>query len=380
MLPCLTDPSDESDSITVLADDYAGTIWEMDWIDDRILLVSSQEGTDGIIGTFDLESGTVRKLTSTAIEWGWPNNWSVDAAKKRVVFKKAAEDRAEDLWMMNTDGSEQRCLTDLNPQVKEWTLGTMESITWTSPDGTMIEGVLIKPAGYVPGRTYPLITILHGGPEWSWWYGWHAAWHQWGQLLASNGYTVLLPNPRGSNGYGWEFVEANSRDWGGGDLRDVLAGIDHVIESGVADSTRLGLCGWSYGGYLTAWAVTQTNLFKAAVMGAGPTDLVSFYDVTPCQSVFDAYFGVSAHADKDRYKDRSPLYYVEDVRTPLLILHGKNDFGVDVSQAQILHGALMREGKRVHLEVYPGEGHHFHQRDNQIDSMNRILAWFDKYL
>jgi len=380
MLPCLTDHAAVKDKSRVLAETYPGTIWEMDWIDDHSILVSSQEGTDGIIGVCDVTNGNVKKLISTGIEWGWPNNWSMDRSRQWIVFKKADVECAEDIWIMKTDGSQCRQLTNLNPQVKKWKLGSEELIKWISNDGMVIEGILIRPGGYEPGREYPLITIIHGGPEWSWWKGWHASWHQWGQLLASNGYAVLLPNPRGSSGYGWEFVEANFKDWGGGDFQDIMTGIDHVIHMGVADSTRLGICGWSYGGYLTAWAVSQSGRFKAAAAGAGPSDLVSFYDITPCPSVFDAYFGASVHDNRDLYERLSPVRYVENVETPLLILHGQNDPGVDVSQSQKLYNEMKKAGKTVELIVYPDEGHQFHQRDSQIDSLNRMLDWFDRYL
>jgi len=380
MLPCLTYESSATGNHKIIAEDYTGTIWEMDWINNHLILVSSQEGTEGTISTYNLKNGKIQKLAHTGIEWGWPNNWSMDKKGQWVVYKKAAVEHAEDIWIMKTDGSNCRQLTDLNPQVKEWMFGSEEVITWHSHDGKVIEGVLIKPAGYEPGKTYPLITIIHGGPEWSWWQGWHAAWHQWGQFLASTGYAVLLPNPRGSNGYGWKFVEENVMDWGGSDFQDVMTGIDYVVGMGVADSSRLGIGGWSYGGYLAAWAVTHTGRFKAAVMGAGLSDLVSFYDITPCQSVFEAYFGTSAHENKDLYECRSPLNYCKNVETPLLILHGQNDSGVDVSQAQRFYNELMKEGKIARIIVYPDEGHHFSRRDSQIDSLSRILDWFDSYL
>jgi dipeptidyl aminopeptidase/acylaminoacyl peptidase len=225
-----------------------------------------------------------------------------------------------------------------------------------------------------------LITIVHGGPEWSWWLGWQASWHDWGQILASNGYAVLLPNPRGSDGYGWKFVGQNRNDWGGGDYNDIMSGIDFLIKEGIADPQRLGIAGWSYGGYLTAWSITQTNRFKAAVMGAAIPNLVSFYGITHAPSVFDAYFNGNLYARKKDYIDRSPINYIRNIKTPTLILHGENDQGVPVSQTKEFYRGIRAMGVESKAVIYPREGHAFKERGHQIDSLKRILDWFDKYL
>ena len=206
------------------------------------------------------------------------------------------------------------------------------------------------------------------------------SWHEWGQMLASNGYAVLLPNPRGSNGYGWKFVEANKNDWGGGDYQDILSGIDYVIEKGIADPQKLGIGGWSYGGYLAAWAITQNNRFKAAVCGAGIYNLFGFYGICPAQPVFDVYFTGNAYQRKDAYDDVSPLSFVSNVRTPTLLLHGENDFGVAVSQAKELYSGLKFSKVECKLFIYPREGHSFQERGHQMDSLQRILDWFADYL
>ena len=181
-----------------LAHNYSGTIWDMEWFNsNQWILVSSQEGVQGIIGKLNLQTGKVQHLTKTGICWGWPNNWCVDRAGKKIVFKNARFDSPEDLWVMNSDGSNIKKTHADESSGESLDFGREHVLTWNSYDGTEIEGILITPIDYKKGNSYPLITIIHGGPEWAWWSGWHASWHEWGQLLASNGYAVFLPNPRG---------------------------------------------------------------------------------------------------------------------------------------------------------------------------------------
>lgn len=379
MLPAII--SADGSSKKILAKEYKGTIWEMDWLNSgQSILVSSQEGLQGIIGRVDLRTVKMHKITNVGLMWSYPNNWSISADGKYIAYKDADYNSPENIWIMNSDGTNKKQLTNFNPQVKNLAFGQEEIIRWKSKDGSAMEGLLIKPAAYEANKKYPLVTVIHGGPEWAWWKGWQLSWHDWGQMLASNGYAVLLPNPRGSNGYGWEFVEGNINNWDEGDYNDVMTGIDYLIERGLADEEKLGICGWSYGGYLTAWSITKTARFKAAIAGAGFYNIMSFYGLCYAKSFFQSYLGGTAYEKQELYRRLSPLSRVQKVKTPTLLLHGKNDFGVSITQAQEFYEGLRAIGTDCKLVIYPREGHAFKERGHQMDSLQRILDWFEKYL
>jgi len=378
MLPAVI--SADGSGKKILAKDYKGTIWEMEWLLNNSILVSSQQGMHGILGRLDIGSGSIEKITDIGICWGWPKNSSINRSGDLIAFKDADYNSAEDIWIITSSGTNRKQLTNFNPQTADLAFGEEEIIRWKSSDGSEIEGLLIKPKDYHDDKKYPLVTVIHGGPEWAWWSGWHLSWHEWGQMLASNGYAVLLPNPRGSDGYGWKFVEKSKNDWGGGDYQDIMNGIDYVIGKGIADLQKLGIGGWSYGAYLTAWSITQDNRFKAAVCGAGIYNLFGFYGICPAQPVFEAYFGGSAYECKNAYDKVSPLTYVSNVKTPVLLLHGENDFGVAASQAKEFYSGLKKSGVECKLFIYPEEGHGFRERNRQMDSLQKIIDWFDRYL
>src|SRR5207253_1104835 len=247
-------------------------------------------------------------------------------------------------------------------------LGSTETVRWQGGDGWEIQGLLVRPAGYEPGRRLPLVVQVHGGPASLWPHRFYAAVGLWAQLLAARGIAVLLPNPRGSVGWGSRFSEANLGDMGGQDWRDILAGVDYCVETGVADPDRLGIGGWSYGGFMTAWAVTQTPRFKAAMMGAGVSDWFALMGTTPEpmwteQVHFEAWPWDDPHA----FRKNSPIEFVKQVRTPVLILHGENDNMVAVSQAREFYRALQHYNVPSEFVVYPREGHGIHETAHKLD-------------
>jgi dipeptidyl aminopeptidase/acylaminoacyl peptidase len=298
-----------------------------------------------------------------------------------VAYVGQAADVPGDVWVLATTGTPRR-LTTLNPQLGQLRLGEVKEITWTNPkDGQLLYGLLITPPNLRPGRRVPTVVQVHGGPEWAWWSGWHGSWHEWGQLLASNGYAVLLPNPRGSDGQGWRFVEANRDDWGGRDLQDILAGVDALVAQGIADPDRLGIGGWSYGGFMTSWTVTQTIRFKAAVVGAAVTDLFSFHgttDITP--SFLRSYFLDLPYRRRPGYDAHSAMSFVQNARTPSLVLHGGSDLRVPVGQGWEFYNALKQLGVETEMVVYPREPHEIGERAHQADLLRRVLAWYDRFL
>ncbi len=379
VLPGLISP--DGGQTTLLGGSYSGTIWEMDWMPDgRELLVSSQEGVQGIIGRLDTQSGEVMTVASVGRSFGGAPTWSLSADGKWIAYLDASATSPPDVWIMRADGSDSKQLTHLNPQTASLAFGSVERVAWTSTDGTEIEGVLVKPADYVEGVRYPLVVHIHGGPEWGWWLGWQCSWHEWAQLLASNGFAVLLPNVRGSDGYGWQFVEKNYMDWGGGDFDDIMSGVDYLIEEGIADPDRLGIGGWSYGGFMTAWAVTQTDRFKAAVMGAGLSNLTSMYGTTDIPTFMQFYFDGYPYGRQQVYDDRSALDFVDRVRTPILILHGEADVRVPISQAYEFYQALKDMEVETRFVIYPREPHGIGERSHQIDVLQRVLDWYTTHL
>jgi dipeptidyl aminopeptidase/acylaminoacyl peptidase len=271
-------------------------------------------------------------------------------------------------------------LTDHNPQVKTLALGASEVIRWKGKDGMEVEGIVIYPVGYQQGRRYPTVALIHGGPSGVWTQGFPASYGNFGHIYAANGWAVFYPNVRGSSAYGEKFLLSNVRDWGGGDYQDIQTGIDHLIAKGVADPDRLAQAGWSYGGYMTAWTLTQTNRFKAVMVGAGLTNMFSMYSTNDLQRTLEAYFGAEPWNDLEIYNSRSAMSFIKQAKTPTLILHGAEDKRVPVGQAQELYMGLRKNGVPVELVFYPREPHGLQEPRHQMDKMRREYAWFSKYV
>jgi dipeptidyl aminopeptidase/acylaminoacyl peptidase len=258
-------------------------------------------------------------------------------------------------------------------------LSPTEHVTWTS-DGHEIEGILTYPAGYEKGKRYPLVVEIHGGPSWQWEDYAFLDWHDWAQLLASNGYAVLAPNPRGSTGRDAEFQKLLQDDVGGGESRDVIAGALAMVDRGIADRERLGVGGWSWGGYLTAITITRTDIFKAAVMGAGLSNLLSDHGQDDIPSSNLLYFPGLPYHHPDAYWQGSAIRHITNCTTPTLILHGDADARVHPAQGMEMYRALKSLGVPVEFVRYPRQGHPIKERHHQIDLMRRLVAWFDRWL
>ena len=198
--------------------------------------------------------------------------------------------------------------------------------------------------------------------------------------FAAAGYGVLRCNIRGSGGYGRAFRFANMKDWGGMDFEDLMSGVDHVIDLGVADPEQLGVLGWSYGAYMTAWTITQTKRFKAACMLAPVTNLISFTGLTDIHAFVPGYFGAEFWDDRELYLARSPISNVKGVKTPTLILHGEEDSRVSISQSFEFYDALKRQDGEVQMVAYPRMPHGPTEPRHHLDIMERTLAWFDRFL
>jgi dipeptidyl aminopeptidase/acylaminoacyl peptidase len=273
-----------------------------------------------------------------------------------------------------------RRLTDTNPQARAFALGQTEVVTWKSSDGMDVEGVLLKPVDFDATKRYPLLVVAHGGPAGAFTNNYRVGGLEGGQLWAGRGWAVFYPNPRGSSNYGEKFLQANINDWGGGDYRDIMTGVDALVARGIADPDRMAHIGWSYGGYMTAWVITQTMRFKAAMVGAGLTNMASMYGTNDIPNVLVTYFGGIPNQDTmPLYAGRSAMSFIENVTTPTLILHGANDERVPTGQAYELFRGLKDRGKATELVFYPREGHGIAEYYHQKDRLTRIFDWVTRH-
>lgn len=301
---------------------------------------------------------------------------SVSVARdgRTTALIRSSFDKAPEVWT-GVPG-EWKAFTHRNESARrEW--GAARSIHWTS-DGAQVQGWLLHPKEFDPTKKYPMIVMIHGGPS-------SAVTPSWIERLSPEaftafGYFVFLPNPRGSYGQGEAFTRGNIRDFGYGDLRDILAGVDAVLREAPVDPERLGVTGWSYGGYMTMWTVTQTQRFKAAVAGAGIANFQSYYGENAIDQWMLPFFGKSVYDDPEIYARSSPITFIKNVKTPTLVVVGERDGECPAPQSYEFWHALKTLGVPTQLVVYPGEGHGFHDPEHTADYVRRTLAWFDKYL
>ena len=282
-----------------------------------------------------------------------------------------------ELWVGSIKTGKLNQITKLNPQIQNFVYGETLIIKWHSKDGLEIEGLLCLPVGYKEGEKYPLIVEPHGGPHGAIALGFFPFW----QYFSGEGFAIFSPNFRGSDGYGADFAKGNYKDWGVGDYQDIMTGVDYLINQGIADPDRLLIDGWSYGGYMTAWIVTQTDRFKAACCGAGLSNLVSMYAQHDIPNFMKLYFeGSSPYQKMELYIKHSPISYINQAKTPTLILHGGEDKRVPVPQAEEFYAGLKAVGVEVEFVKYPREGHTIQEPRHIIDILKRKLEWFKKHI
>jgi dipeptidyl aminopeptidase/acylaminoacyl peptidase len=275
----------------------------------------------------------------------------------------------------------------VNPSLNDLRLGRLEPVSWRSFDGMEIWGLLLTPPGWNGKQPLPLIVYCHGGPIGGVTHGIFPQFaHTVGQVdpypteaLASAGYAVMFPMPRGGSGYGEAGHRAIINAWGEGDYKDIMAGVDHLVAQGVADPSRLGVMGASYGGFMTNWIVTQTGRFRAASTAASISDLADMYYLPDGGDLMVEYFR-RPWENRESYAAHSPITFVEKVSTPLLIQHGERDPRVPLASAQKFYRALKGLGKTVEYDLYPGGGHVLYEPVQQRESMRRNLEWFLRWV
>jgi len=287
----------------------------------------------------------------------------------------------EEVYLIQDAGKSKRKLTQINERFGKMAPLT-EILKYKAKDDLDLEGLVIKPIDFDTKKRYPLLVIVHGGPAGVFTYSFlpgRGAYPLHG--FVEQGYVVFLPNPRGSTGYGESFRSANFRDLGGKDFKDIMTGVDLLIEKGIADPDRMGLMGWSYGGFMSYWTVTHTDRFKAISAGAGLTNLVSFYGTNDAEGAgIEAYFKANPWKNSQLLWDHSALQFVSNAKTPLLIQHGGNDIRVPLAQAQEFYFAAIKVGLPVKMIVYPRQGHSIREPRLSLEAMEHNLEWFNKWL
>lgn len=341
----------------------------------RITFVAGKRAYTEVFA-YDLTTGAYSQLSQRRTI----NGASYSQDGKTIAVTMDTPDSASEVFVTDPSFATFRKLTITNPQLAELAQGDTEVVTWKGADGMEVEGVLLKPVGYTTGTKHPTLVVAHGGPAGAYVNGFRLGGLEGGQVWANQGWAVFYPNPRGSTNYGEKFLRNNVNDWGGGDYKDIMTGVDALVARGIADPDKLAHIGWSYGGYMTAWVITQTSRFKAAMVGAGLTNMWSMYGTNDIPSVLISYFGgIPSAKTLPLYLERSAMTHIDKVTTPTLILHGANDERVPVGQAQELYRALKDRGKPTELVFYPREGHGFSEYYHQKDRMQRIYDWVTKY-
>jgi dipeptidyl aminopeptidase/acylaminoacyl peptidase len=300
---------------------------------------------------------------------------SMTADGKSSVVIRHSWQKAPEIWAGKI--GDWKVVTHENAQ-REALWGEAKSLHWTS-DGFRVQGWLLYPSNFDATKKYPMVVAVHGGPASSL----KPAWPRPGfnpTLLSQQGYFVLMPNPRGSYGQGEKFAVANVKDFGGGDLRDILAGVEEAIRTAPIDGQRVGLTGWSYGGFMTMFAVTQTNRFRAAVAGAGISNWQSYYGQNSIDTWMMPYFGASVYDDPAVYAKMSAINFIKNVKTPTLVVVGDRDGECPAPQSYEFYHALKTIGVKTEMVVYPNEGHAFHTPAHQKDVLVRTIAWFNENL
>jgi len=311
-------------------------------------------------------------------EEGEITHFIVSPTQDRIAYRMVGRRRAPEIYATSFDGSWKKQLTHLQgPFYENVSFSAAEPFWFESFDGTRVQGWLAKPNPFESGQTYPVVMMIHGGP--------HGAYRHnidfITQALAEAGYGVLRINPRGSVGYGQEFADGTLNDWGGGDYQDLMAGVDHAVDHVEwVDGDRLGLWGYSYGGYMTNWIVTQTDRFRAAVSGGSLSNLISFYGTSLYHLLVETEFPGEVWENYDILWDRSPLKHVANVETPTLLVHGEVDHDVPVTQAEEMFVALKKLGVDTEFVRYPGMGHGFNSGAAMDDYFRRMMEWYDRYL
>ncbi len=342
------------------------------------LYFTETHGTTTRLGYLPADGGEPRLVDSPAAGF-----FAASLNSTRTTFGLSLQswDAAPEVFVTPATEWTPRRVSRANADSPQHPLGRTEIVRWKGAGGLEIEGLLTCPVGYVKGKRYPMVLVIHGGPTGVFTQSYIASRNVYPTAaFAARGCAVLRCNIRGSSGYGRAFRYANYRDWGGGDFKDLMAGVDHVIAMGVADPDRLGVMGWSYGGYMSSWVITQTKRFRAASIGAPLTNLMSFTGTTDVHGFVPDYFGAEFWSDPALYEKHSAMFHIKGASTPTMIQQGEQDVRVPIGQGYELYNALKRQGTAVTMIAYPRQPHGLQEPRLILDAARRNVEWFAKYL
>jgi dipeptidyl aminopeptidase/acylaminoacyl peptidase len=344
------------------------------WTEPGTLLVAEHAGGGSALATLDAASGRAAELWRGEEDLHFAGNFPNFAVSGRTsAWIRSSFSRPPEIWA-GPIGAWKQVTHANDARTPSW--GAAKSVSWSS-DGFGVQGWLLYPKDFAPGRTYPLIVSVHGGPAGAKRSSWpDAAFDM--TVMSGLGYFVLFPNPRGSYGWGERFTRANVKDFGGGDLRDILAGVDEVLRVAPVDPRRIGITGWSYGGFMTMFAVTQTTRFRAAVAGAGISNWQSYYGQNLIDQWMIPYFGASVYDDPAAYARASAINFIHQAVTPTLVVVGERDAECPAPQSFEFWHALKTSGVKTQLVVYKGEGHAFSDAGHRREVLARTAAWFEE--
>jgi dipeptidyl aminopeptidase/acylaminoacyl peptidase len=365
-----------------LMPDYEAHVSSLQWLDSNSLIWTADEGTLTRVGSVDLE-GQVETLLEPDADAGIYGSLSISDNREKGSLLAHARVHFLEVFSMDIAAGEVKRLTSSNDWLEEIEFARQETVTWEATDGLDLQGVLIYPLDYQPEQRYPMIMLVHGGPEAHVSDGWVTTYSQPGQMGAGRGFFVFYPNYRGSTGRGVQFSRLGQADAAGKEFSDLIDAIDFLAEEGLVDKDKVGITGGSYGGYASAWATTfYSDRYAASVMFVGISDNVSKVGTTDIpEEMFLVHHRKRLWDDWDYFLRTSPIRYVERNRTPTLILHGKEDPRVHPSQSLELHRHLKTLGQApVRLVLYKGEGHGNRKAASRLDYTLRLIRWMEHYL
>jgi len=349
----------------------------IEWSRDGIYF-GAQQKTSSQLFRLNPETRVIEQVSQPA---GFASSqFSFNADFSQVAFVGAGANDYSEIYVSDLKTFRPKRLTAMSDQLKDFRLATREVVQWQSTDGTVIEGVLIKPAGFDPTKKYPLLVVIHGGPTGVDTPAVRGDRYYPIEMFAAKGALILRPNYRGSAGYGEKFRSLNVRNLGVGDYWDVISGVDHLVALGIADRDRVGAMGWSQGGYISAFITCSSDRFKAVSVGAGISDWMTYYVNTDIHPFTRQYLKATPWDDPEIYEKTSPISYVKNAKTPTLIQHGELDKRVPIPNAYELRQALEDRGVPVKMVVYKGFGHGIDKPKQQRAVMEHNYEWFTQWI
>ncbi|XWN36382.1 MAG: S9 family peptidase [Balneola sp.] len=364
----------------ILQKDYPGMFHQLKWKNNNELYFLSSKGVQSEFGTVNVKNGEINILNNA--DDVIINSFAM-AENGTTLLDAETPAHPDEVYMLSKNMKNTSRITNSNPWLDDVELGKQEVITYTTKDGMEIQGLLMYPVGYEEGTRYPLINVIHGGPEAHYDNGWLTTYSMAGQVATAQGFAVFYPNYRGSTGRGLDFAMSSQGDLAGAEFDDIVEGIDHLIELGLVDKDKVGVTGGSYGGYATAWMSTKySDRFAAGVMSVGISNNISKWGTSDIpEELYHVHARKRIWDDYQGYLERSPIFHVDNAKTPLLIMHGKEDTRVDPGQSYELYRHIKtRTSTPVRLVLYPGEGHGNRKATARFDFNLRMMRWFNQYL